>query len=424
MIRASERTCRYGTVSIVGLGYIGLPTAAMFAASGLNVIGVDIDPRAVDAVNSGRAHIEEGMLDELVERCVGAGKLTAVLTPAEADAFIIAVPTPVGHDENHSPDISFVMAAARSIAPFLKRGTLIILESTSPVGTTEKMAALLASLREDLTFAGQSDRPDVLLAYCPERIIPGRMLEELVENERIIGGLDSHSSEAAAELYSLFVKGDLHLSSARVAEMVKLAENSFRDVNIAFANELSMLCDQFGIDAFDVIELANRHPRVNILKPGSGVGGHCIAVDPWFIVAGSPKLSRLIRTAREVNDAKPGFVIAKVHEAVDAAGAGIKVACFGLSYKPDVDDFRESPALEIARELTRVLGDAVVCTDPFAERLRHQDASALNVVSIEEAVRTAGIAVVLVPHRAFNDIDFGVQFKIVVDPVGLMKGRA
>ena len=407
------------TLSVIGLGYIGLPTAAMFASTGLPTVGVDVSQRAVDAVNAGEAHIEEENLSELVDHCVQAGHLRAVLKPEGADAFIVAVPTPVGHDESHAPDLSYVESAGRSIAPVLKKGDLIILESTSPVGTTELLARLLAAERPDLKFPQDAgEDADVCLAYCPERIIPGQMLKELIENDRIIGGMTPRCAELAASLYQRFVRGVCHLTTDRTAEMVKLTENSFRDVNIAFANELSMICADQGVDVWKVIEFANRHPRVSILNPGAGVGGHCIAVDPWFIVASSPERSRMIRTAREVNDAKPHFVVETVEKAL-ADRPGSKVACLGLSYKPDVDDFRESPSLEIATMLTSKYPGRVICSDPFSAALpeREREARKLNFVSTGEALEQADVIVVLVAHSAFRSFPQPVG-KAVIDPVG------
>lgn len=409
------------TVSVVGLGYIGLPTAAMFASSGLRVMGLEVSQRVVDIVNAGGIHIEEGDLDTLVERCVREGRLSAHLEAQPADAFIVAVPTPVGHDDNHLPDVSYVQSAGRAIAPVLKKGDLVILESTSPVGTTSMLAQLMSELRPDLSFPHQSgEDSDIRLAYCPERIIPGRMLQELVENDRIIGGMTPACARRAAALYKRFVKGDCLLSNDRTAEMVKLTENAFRDVNIAFANELSMICADFGVDAWDVISFANRHPRVSILNPGPGVGGHCIAVDPWFIVARSPERARLIRTAREVNDAKPGFVIAKVEEAL-AGRAEARVACLGLTYKPDVDDFRESPSLDIATELGRRLPGRVVCCDPFEAALpgNEVESRGLKMVRLEEALG-ADVVVLLVGHSAFRG-QRPVASAEIVDTVGFWR---
>lgn len=411
-----------GTLSVIGLGYIGLPTAAMFASVGVEVVGVDTSVRVVDAVNSGRAHIEEGNLDELVERCVKAGKLRATTQPEPADVFIIAVPTPVGEGDVPTPDLSYVRAAAASIAPHLKRGDLIILESTSPVGTTGMMANVLREARPDLSFPDTAgEDADICLAYCPERIIPGQMLKELVENDRVVGGMTQRCAERAAAVYKSFVRGVCHISTDRVAEMVKLTENAFRDVNIAFANELSMVCRDLDIDVWKVIEFANRHPRVSILNPGAGVGGHCIAVDPWFVVASAPERARLIHLARNVNDAKPKFVIEEVEQAM-AAHPERRVACMGLTYKADVDDFRESPALDIATHLSQKHGDKVVCVDPFADALPAEQASkrGLRFVALDEAMQDCGILVMLVPHQAFRAHP-QPESALVVDPVGFWR---
>ena len=407
------------TLAVIGLGYIGLPTAAMFASTGVDVTGVDINPKAVAAVNAGTAHIEEGELDELVGRCVKAGMLRATTTPVQADAFIIAVPTPVGHDQERTPDVTYVRAAGEAIAPHLKKGDLVILESTSPVGTTGMLAELFANARPDLSFPQQKgEEADVCIAYCPERIIPGRMLQELVENDRIIGGMTARCSERAARLYGAFVRGTCHLSDDRTAEMVKLTENAFRDVNIAFANELSMICSDLSLDAWKVIELANRHPRVNILNPGPGVGGHCIAVDPWFIVASAPERSRLIRTTREINDGKTQFVIDQVEQAMKRWPEA-QVACLGLTYKPDVDDFRESPAFSIAESLTAKHGDRILSSDPYADALddRMRQRAGLNLVAAEEAFAKAEIVVLLVGHTAFRAFP-RPEGKHLVDTVG------
>jgi UDP-N-acetyl-D-mannosaminuronic acid dehydrogenase len=404
-------------VSVIGLGYIGLPTAAMFASRDLEVVGVDISQHVIDTINSGRAHIEEGALDELVAHCVSKGKLRASLKPEEADAFIIAVPTPVSHDERHAPDVSYVMEAARSIAPVLRKGCLVVLESTSPVGTTGAMARVLAELRPELTFPHQdAGNPDIHVAYCPERIIPGQMLRELVENDRIIGGMTQACTQRATGLYQAFVKGICHPSDDRSAEMVKLTENAFRDVNIAFANELSMICGDLDLDVWKIIEMANRHPRVSILRPGPGVGGHCIAVDPWFIVAESPERARLIETARQVNDAKPHYVIDQVAKLVDKKPSA-RIACLGLSYKPDVDDFRESPALEIAKQLHATYPGQVVCCDPYAVAMSSNDAKLELVSRMEQAVSNADVVVMLVGHQAFRSTSLPAGIA-VVDSVG------
>ena len=410
---------RIRTVSVIGLGYIGLPTAAMFAASGKQVVGVDISQHAVDSINAGKPHIEEGDLDALVERCVATGHLSAVTAPVQADAFIIAVPTPVGSAPQHEPDVSFVEAAARSIAPVLKQGDLVILESTSPVGTTGHISRLLAAERPDLCFPHVPDQvADVHMAYCPERIIPGKMLKELVENDRIIGGMTPECSRIATGLYSAFVRGQCIESDDRTAEMVKLTENAFRDVNIAFANELSMICGDAGINVWDVVALANRHPRVSILNPGPGVGGHCIAVDPWFIVASAPERAKLIRTAREVNDAKPEYVLAEARRLLDANPAA-QAVCLGLTYKPDVDDFRESPSLEIAKALSAEYPGRVLCSDPYSHALpaTFADTAGLVFVPHVDALTQASLVVMLVGHTAFR-VHARPMDKHVIDTTG------
>lgn len=419
---------RAGTrrLSVIGLGYIGLPTAATFASAGKQVVGVDISQRAVDAVNGGRTHIEEEGLPELVERCVRNGNLRAATSPEPADDFIIAVPTPVD-EETSAPDVSYVEAAGRSIAPVLRAGNLVVLESTSPVGTTQRLARLLASLRPDLRFPlDGEEHPDVHLAYCPERIIPGRMLRELVENDRIIGGMSPMCTRRAAELYQCFVKGDCLPGDDRTAELCKLTENAFRDVNIAFANELSMICGDIGLDVWKVIELANHHPRVAILNPGPGVGGHCIAVDPWFIVASAPERAHLIRTARQVNDSKPNYVLEQVAHAVAAAGHPTpRIACFGLTYKPDVDDFRESPALHIAHSLAARYPGKVVCVDPFHEALQYAGEPTEGIVfeTAGNALRDAGVIVMLVGHSEFRSLA-RPEGKAIIDAAGFWKHPA
>lgn len=411
------------TISVIGLGYIGLPTATMFATCHKRVIGVDVSRHAVDTVNQGQTHIVEPGLDELVHVAVTNGNLRAVLAPEAADAFIIAVPTPVDHT-THLPDISYVEEAGRSIAPVLRAGNLIVLESTSPVGTTRRLAKLLSDLRPDLRFPldGVND-PEIHLAYCPERIIPGQMLKELVENDRIIGGMSPQCAEQAAELYGVFVKGDRLRTDDRTAELCKLTENAFRDVNIAFANELSMICGDIGLDAWKVIELANRHPRVSILNPGPGVGGHCIAVDPWFIVAGASERARIIRTAREVNDAKPHYVLEQVaHAVADRGRSNVRIACLGLAYKPDVDDFRESPALRIAKTLAARYPGQVTCVDPFHKALPQSGEPTAGIVFAElaEAVEAADVIVMLVGHSLFRTLS-KPDTKAVVDTIGFWR---
>jgi UDP-N-acetyl-D-mannosaminuronic acid dehydrogenase len=386
------------SVCVVGLGYIGLPTAAMLASTGHSVVGVDINADVVDTITAGRVHIVEPDLADLVSQMVRSGSLTASMEPVPADVFLICVPTPfAGEEGTPTPDISHVLAAARSIAKVLVDGNLVIIESTCPVGTTER-------IRDELAAAGvPADR--VHLAYCPERVLPGRILHELVFNDRIIGGIDEASSEAAEGFYRSFVKGAVLTTTSRTAEMVKLVENSFRDVNIAFANEISLLSEHLAIDPWEVIRLANRHPRVDILQPGPGVGGHCIAVDPWFIVATDPDTARLVRTAREVNDAKTEWVIAQVQAAAAEIGARLdrpaRVACLGLAYKPDVDDLRESPALRVALSLAGAGIDVLACEPHLTEH------PLLKLYPVEDAVSKADLVVALVRHTAFASLSFG-----------------
>lgn len=370
---------KFETISLIGLGYIGLPTAVVLASRMGNVLGVDVKADAVDAIMSGTFRTMEPGLTELLAQVRESGALRAVTRPESADAFIIAVPTPI--TDEHKPDISFVRDASLSLGPVLRPGNLIILESTSPVGTTEQMAAWLAEVRPDLTFPQQAgEAADIQIAYCPERILPGKMLDELVHNDRVVGGMTQKASEMASSLYKIFVDGEILTTSVRTAELCKLAENSFRDVNIAYANELSIICDKLNIDVQELIQLANRHPRVNILQPGCGVGGHCIPVDPWFIVDSAPEETRLIRTAREVNDDKTDWVIDKIKQSIAAYLKkhpekklnDVSVACYGISYKEGTNDLRNSPALKIVRELSTI-GCQLFIIDPqlseFTENL-------------------------------------------------------
>jgi UDP-N-acetyl-D-mannosaminuronic acid dehydrogenase len=395
----SQRIC------ISGLGYIGLPTAALLANCGYSVHGVDVVPHVVDTINRGEIHIIEPDLDAFVHAAVNSGHLKASLQPAEADVFMIAVPTPFRDD--HSPDISYVLSAARSIGPFLKPGNLVILESTSPVGTTEKLRAELQ--------ANGFDTTGIYFAYCPERVLPGHVMKELIENDRIVGGLDQESTAIVAAFYQTFVKGAVLETNARTAEMCKLTENASRDAGIAFANELSMICDELGIDVWELIRLANKHPRVNILRPGTGVGGHCIAVDPWFIVSQSPEKARMIRTAREVNNYKTHWVIEKIKNACLQFrlenGREAVIACLGLAFKPDIDDLRESPAVEVVEALIK---DGIQCmvVEPNVESHPH-----FSLSSLEDAIAKADIAVVLVAHTAFKEVSFSNARKL--DFVGL-----
>jgi UDP-N-acetyl-D-mannosaminuronic acid dehydrogenase len=396
------------TISVVGLGYIGLPTAAMFASRKLRVIGVDVNPGTVDTINRGEIHIVEPDLDIAVHAAVTKGYLRATTTPEPADAFLIAVPTPF-RDNDHTPDLSFIEAAARAIAPVLAAGNLVVLESTSPVGATEQLAAWLAQARPDLTFPqAAGEESDIRVAHCPERVLPGKVMQELIHNDRVIGGMTRKCSQAAIALYKTFVDGECVITNARTAEMAKLTENSFRDVNIAFANELSIICDKLDIDVWELIQLANRHPRVNILQPGPGVGGHCIAVDPWFIVSKTPAEARLIRTAREVNDAKPHWVLARIREAVarhleanpGQREADVTVACYGLAFKADIDDLRESPAMEIVKALAETHPGRVLAVEPNIEALP----DGLSDVELVTQVEATGahVHVLLVDHRAFK----------------------
>jgi UDP-N-acetyl-D-mannosaminuronic acid dehydrogenase len=412
---------KFEKIAIVGMGYIGLPTAAVIANEGISVTGIDINRHAVDTINRGEIHIVEPDLDRMVRQAVMSGKLRASATPEPADAFLIAVPTPF--KGNHEPDISYVEAAALSIAPVLAKGNLIILESTSPVGTTEHFAKLLASKRSDLRFPqhDEGENADIQIAYCPERVLPGHILRELIENDRIIGGLTAQCANRAASLYKIFVKGSCIETDARTAEMVKLTENSFRDVNIAFANELSLICDKLGINVWELIRLANHHPRVNILQPGPGVGGHCIAVDPWFIVHSAPEQARLIRAAREVNDSKPHHVLKKIREAA-ASITNPVIACLGLAFKADIDDLRESPSLDIVHELGKEGFARLLVVEPHINALPAELAVMPNVelLSLDEAIKRADVVVLLVNHKVFvgmgkNDL----QGKTVIDTRGV-----
>ncbi|WP_312054780.1 UDP-N-acetyl-D-mannosamine dehydrogenase [Pantoea brenneri] len=417
----------FQTISVIGLGYIGLPTAAVFASKGKKVVGVDINARAVETINRGAIHIVEPDLDQVVHAAVTRGDLRATTQPEAADAFLIAVPTPFQAD--HQPDLRFVQAAAESIAPVLKPGDLVILESTSPVGTTEQMADWLAAARPDLRFPQHGETPDIYIAYCPERVLPGKVMVELINNDRVIGGMTPACSARASELYRLFLKGECVETNARTAEMCKLTENSFRDVNIAFANELSLICAAQGINVWELIALANRHPRVNILQPGPGVGGHCIAVDPWFIVAQNPELARLIRTAREVNDAKPQWVLDQVKTALADSltqtgkrATELTIACFGLAFKPDIDDLRESPAMGVARLIADWHSGSTWVVEPHIDQIPASLRDKATLVSSEQALAQADILVMLVDHRAFRAVDAaGVRQQWVVDTKGVWR---
>jgi UDP-N-acetyl-D-mannosaminuronic acid dehydrogenase len=390
-------------VCVLGLGYIGLPTAAVIARTGAKVLGVDVHQSVVDTVNSGKVHIEEIDLDGLVSGVVARGSLRSSLEVEEADVFVIAVPTPFG--ENHAPDIGYVLKAATNVAITLKAGDVVILESTSPVGTTEKVAELLAQLRPDLKIPGHcTGSADVAIAYCPERVLPGRILVELIDNDRVIGGITSRCARKALQFYRRFVRGACVTTTAKAAEMTKLTENAFRDVNIAFANELSLVAEKMGVDVWEVIRLANRHPRVNILSPGPGVGGHCIAVDPWFLVSAAPEQTPLIRTAREVNDGKTDYVIGHAAAMIES-NPQARVACLGLAFKANIDDFRESPALKVAAALAERFGERIQIVEPYANTLPSCfDDTGASLIDIDSAIESCDIFVVLVDHDVFKSV--------------------
>lgn len=408
-------------ISVIGLGYIGLPTAAMFASRKIEVVGVDVNRQTVETINQGKIHIVEPDLDIVVHAAVAEGYLRAQTTPEAADAFLIAVPTPfIGNQ--HSPDLSFIEAASRSIAPVLKPGNLIILESTSPVGTTEKMATWLATSRPDLSFPQtHGAESDIRIAHCPERVLPGKVMQELISNDRIIGGMSERCSQEASALYKTFVNGDCFITNARTAEMAKLTENSFRDVNIAFANELSMVCGELGIDVWELIQLANRHPRVNILQPGPGVGGHCIAVDPWFIVSSAPEKSPLIRTARQVNDAKTQWVIKAARDLVsqfhETSPSKVRIGIYGLTFKPNIDDLRESPAVDIANAMAELPSVELLVVEPNISELPDALSNA-KLVTFEQAT-AADIHLMLVDHEEFLNTIKPSTF--VIDARGVWK---
>ncbi|MDN4132163.1 UDP-N-acetyl-D-mannosamine dehydrogenase [Pantoea ananatis] len=417
----------FETISVIGLGYIGLPTAAVFASKGKKVVGVDINAHAVDTINRGAIHIVEPDLDRVVQAAVERGDLRATTQPEAADAFLIAVPTPFMAERQ--PDLRFVRAAALSIAPVLKKGDLVILESTSPVGSTEQMADWLAAARPDLRFPQHDGDPDVFVAYCPERVLPGQIMTELISNDRVIGGMTPACSVRASDLYRIFLQGECVETTARTAEMCKLTENSFRDVNIAFANELSLICAAQQINVWELIALANRHPRVNILQPGPGVGGHCIAVDPWFIVAQNPDLARLIRIAREVNDAKPHWVLDQVKKALadclmqtGKRASDLTIACFGLAFKPNIDDLRESPAMEVAHLIADWHQGRTWVTEPHIQQIPDILATQATLVSTEQALQEADILVMLVDHHAFRRVDAAhITQQWVVDTKGVWR---
>lgn len=420
--RTAETGTGIRTVAVVGLGYIGLPTAAILATNGLEVIGVDLNQDTVDAVNNGDVPFVEPDLGIHVAGAVSQGRLRAQRDTPSADAYIVAVPTPFNADK--SADMSYIAAAARAIAPQLSGGELVILESTSPPGSTRRLAELILGIRPDLSLDGRDGQPALLVAHCPERVLPGRIMIELVTNDRVVGGLTAEAAEAAAALYGVFCQGEIHLTDAATAEMSKLVENAYRDVNIAFANELSVISENLDIDVWELIRLANHHPRVNILQPGPGVGGHCIAVDPWFIVAADPDNSVLIRTAREVNDRKPGHVVEQVRKAASGISRPV-IACLGLAFKANIDDVRESPAVEIVRRVATLQPDAdILVAAPHKNQLPKELAECANVrlMETDKAIEAADVVVLLVDHDKFRDIEpSSLEGKKIIDTRGFWR---
>ena len=409
-------------ICVLGLGYVGLPTAAVLASKGRQIIGVDIDPERVAIVNDGGTPIDEPELSSMVRDAVAGGRLHAQTAVAPADAFIVAVPTPLKGDRE--PDLGHLRVAASEVAQVLAPDNLVVLESTSPVGTTEAFCEWLAAARPDLSFphrAGASS--DIRVAYSPERVLPGAIVGELVGNDRIIGGITPECGEAANSLYRQFVRGECSVTTARTAELVKLTENAHRDVNIAFANEVSLVCDALGVDAWELIDLANRHPRVNVLRPGPGVGGHCIAVDPWFLVHSAPELTPLIQAARQVNDRRPDWVVDEVVATCQGMESA-DIACLGLAYKADVGDLRESPAIEIVAKLRdRMTGRVLVVEPHIEERPVELADDRIELVDLDEALEAATIVLLLTDHREFLEIDARrLRDKRLVDTRGAWRG--
>ncbi len=401
-------------IVVMGLGYIGLPTASMLATKGYNILGVDLNENVVNTINSGNIHIIEPDLDIMVRSAVYSGNLKASLKPEEADTFILAVPTPLKTTETNpnAPDISYVETATNVILPYLRENNLIILESTSPVGTTERIYNTIIENRPELTGK-------VFVAYCPERVLPGDIIRELVNNDRIIGGINKESAEKAMGIYKTFCNGNIYLTNSKTAEMVKLTENSFRDVNIAFANELSIICDKLGINVWELIELANKHPRVKILRPGPGVGGHCIAVDPWFIVDTTPDEAKLIRTAREVNNSKPDWVLKKIRDKASCFKNPV-IGCLGLTFKANTNDIRMSPAIEITRELIKSgIGRIMVCEPHINVQFNE-----FPIYNLQIVLKEADILVLLVDHEEFKTIDRKLlKKKVVIDTIGQLREK-
>ncbi|OHO54536.1 UDP-N-acetyl-D-mannosaminuronic acid dehydrogenase [Corynebacterium sp. HMSC035E02] len=411
----------FDKVCVVGLGYIGLPTAAFIASKGVKVVGIDVNERFVKLINEGKVPFFEPGFEELLAKVVGEGNLVAQAEQVEADAYIVCVPTPF--QDNHQVDTKYIRAASEALAPHLRPGALVVLESTSPPGTTEDMAKHLIELRPDLSLNDEDDNA-IFVAHCPERVLPGQIMEEMENNDRVIGGLTPKGTELARDLYATFCTAELLMTNATTAEMAKLTENSFRDVNIAFANELSLICDRLGIDVWELIELANHHPRVNILQPGPGVGGHCIAVDPWFIVSAAPEEAKLIKLARDVNDGKPEWVIEQVVTALEGKENPV-VAALGIAFKNDIDDLRESPSLEIVKRLgvdNPELDIRVV--EPNVDELPAvlSNISNLTKQDTKEAIEAADVVLLLVNHKEFINLDQSVlEGKTVIDTKGIWR---
>lgn len=418
----SQAPTQFERVCVVGLGYIGLPTAAFIASKGIEVTGIDVNPAYVEAINKGEVPFVEPGFDELLKDVVERGLLKARFDQVEADAYIVCVPTPF-KGTNHEVDTKYIRSAVDAMADHLRPGALVVLESTSPPGTTRAMAEYIIEKRPDLSFDDE-DAQAIYIAHCPERVLPGQIMEEMESNDRVIGGLTPRGTQLARDLYATFCNAELLTTDATTAEMAKLTENSFRDVNIAFANELSLICDQLGIDVWELIELANHHPRVNILNPGPGVGGHCIAVDPWFIVSSVPDQAKIVRQAREINDSKPEFVLSKVQEALDAS-EGASVAALGIAFKADIDDLRESPAMDIALEIARRNPEvSVAVAEPNVDHLPESFGEFSNVshASAEDAIGGADVVVLLVDHKEFAEVDRSLlEGKTVIDTRGLWR---